>query len=328
MPGIDGSEVCRRIRQDMHLVDLPVVMQTAFTGMRERQQAFACGATDYVTKPLDYTELTARLRVHLAKRLLIRTLRAYHDRLARDLDLARAMQCEALPSSSQIQAIGEVLPVQVQGVYQPCSELAGDVWGVEALPGGLCSLFLADVSGHGVGAAINAFRLQTLIRLESATIRRDPARMLDLLNRQLADMLHPGQFVAMFYGVVDTAAHTLHWSAAGMPDPVLRISSSVPTRTLDASGVPLGMRPHSQYHSQTTAFPPGSYLLLYSDALLETGTKTGDYPTAAMVAQWLDRQDPFATPQAVLDALLGHSLLGGAHLTPQDDLTMVCLRHE
>jgi CheY-like chemotaxis protein len=74
MPGIDGYEVCRRLRADERTSFLPVVMVTA-SGEREKRQAIEAGADDFVAKPFDHDELLARVRSLLR-------IKRYHDAIA------------------------------------------------------------------------------------------------------------------------------------------------------------------------------------------------------------------------------------------------------
>src|SRR5262244_3486282 len=70
MPGIDGFETCRRLRKLPNLSQLPVIFMTALSDAQDKVRAFAAGANDYVTKPFQSEEVLARVRVHLARRML------------------------------------------------------------------------------------------------------------------------------------------------------------------------------------------------------------------------------------------------------------------
>jgi diguanylate cyclase (GGDEF)-like protein len=83
MPGIDGIEACRRIKQVDRFRDLAVLMVTSQTGSRDLEAAFLAGATDYITKPVNVVELLARLRSALTLK------RAMDGRKGREQDLLR-----------------------------------------------------------------------------------------------------------------------------------------------------------------------------------------------------------------------------------------------
>ena len=70
MPGIDGFETCKRIRKQPQLSQLPVIFMTALSDTQDKVRAFAAGADDYVTKPFQSEEVLARVRTHLARRVL------------------------------------------------------------------------------------------------------------------------------------------------------------------------------------------------------------------------------------------------------------------
>jgi formate hydrogenlyase transcriptional activator len=107
MPGIDGFETCRRLRQLPKMDKIPVVFMTALSDVQDKVRAFAAGADDYVTKPFQYEEVLARVRVHLTRRELECKLaqlnRDLEDRVtARTAELKSALaEVEALKSRLQ-----------------------------------------------------------------------------------------------------------------------------------------------------------------------------------------------------------------------------------
>lgn len=74
MPGIDGFETCRQLKQSPATADVPVIFMTALTDTREKLQGFAAGAVDYITKPIQHEEALARVATHLSLRQLQRQL--------------------------------------------------------------------------------------------------------------------------------------------------------------------------------------------------------------------------------------------------------------
>jgi K+-sensing histidine kinase KdpD len=82
LPGLDGLELCRRVRAAESEVYLPIIILTALASEKQRQEGFAAGADDYVTKPVDYHELLARVQVWVRTR---RRLEAAHAQLAREM---------------------------------------------------------------------------------------------------------------------------------------------------------------------------------------------------------------------------------------------------
>jgi formate hydrogenlyase transcriptional activator len=107
MPGIDGFETCRKLRKLPNLAQLPVIFMTALSDAQDKVRAFAAGANDYVTKPFQAEEVLARVRVHLARRMLEAKLEEANRELesrvaARTAELTAALtQVQALKSRLQ-----------------------------------------------------------------------------------------------------------------------------------------------------------------------------------------------------------------------------------
>lgn len=75
LPGIDGFETCRRLKNNVTTRDIPVIFMTALSEMADKVKAFEVGAADYITKPHHYAEVVARVNTHLTLRTLQRQLR-------------------------------------------------------------------------------------------------------------------------------------------------------------------------------------------------------------------------------------------------------------
>jgi CheY-like chemotaxis protein len=99
MPGIDGFEVCQKLREDPRTRDVPVIMVTAKAMSRDIVQGLQAGANDYVTKPIDMEVLLARVETHLRLKELSDEAKRTGERLLRELAAARAVQESLLPQA-------------------------------------------------------------------------------------------------------------------------------------------------------------------------------------------------------------------------------------
>jgi phosphoserine phosphatase RsbU/P len=106
MPKMDGFEVCLQVRTDPARRDLPILVQSSLSGSDDRKRAFSAGATDFVTKPINATELLSRVRIHLENQALLRDLQGYRRRRQTELALARSMQERLLPPASRLAQAG------------------------------------------------------------------------------------------------------------------------------------------------------------------------------------------------------------------------------
>ncbi|WP_298367980.1 response regulator [Azospirillum sp.] len=267
LPPIDGMALCRVLRANPRWRDLPILMQSTRQTDQIRSLCFQAGATDLLAKPINPGECVARVRYHLERRSMVQELRAFRERVERDLRQARSMQLALVPDAEWLEAMASRNGLRVEPVFQTSNEVGGDFWTAFEIDGGHVGVFVADLSGHGIASAINAFRLHTLLTRTPPDDLRDPARLLTQLNQRLADILTVGQFATAFYGVIDRQTDSLRYAAAGAPNPLL--GSRGGFRVLDASGMLLGAFADAEYENRSTPFHPGDTLFLYSDGLTE-----------------------------------------------------------
>ncbi|WP_298377344.1 fused response regulator/phosphatase [Azospirillum sp.] len=269
MPGMDGFEVCRRLRADPDHADLPILVQTALSSSEDRNKAFTAGTTDLVSKPLDRTELLARVRIHLESRVLIRHLQSYRARVEGELAIARSMHEHLLPSPTLCNTLGSLAGVTLRSHTEISANLGGDLWGVVPLDDRRLGVFLLNMSGQGVSAAMNAFRMHTLLHELATDHGLDPAAMLAQLNERAVDLLEEGQHATVIYGVIDGDAGQFVYAAADSAPPMLLPPDGAEPRFGESGGLAVGLAPGSSYQTETLPLPPGAVLALYSVAVLQ-----------------------------------------------------------
>ncbi|MBR9971312.1 fused response regulator/phosphatase [Magnetospirillum sulfuroxidans] len=319
MPNMDGLEMCRRLRADHALSDLPVLFITALEDAKSRTACFAAGGNDVISKPIDTDEVLARVRVHLQNALLMGKLNAYRNRVRDELESARAAQATLIPTDSHLAAIRSRTGLSIEGVVESSSELGGDFWTLfDAGPRRL-GILAADFSGHGLAAAFNVFRLHVLL---SRLPRRPPgpAAMMAQLNQELKLLLKPGEFAALFIGLIDLDEETLTYSGAATPAPVLIVDGR--PRFLDVAGPPLGAFADAEYDESTVVFPANASLLVYSDALIESEIDGRQICDDETLLRWTADAAPI---DHLITFILNrfHARIPGE---PPDDLTLLHVR--
>jgi sigma-B regulation protein RsbU (phosphoserine phosphatase) len=285
MEGMDGFECCRRIRARTEGGDVPILIQTALTDQDEKVRTFREGATDFISKPIFPDELYARVIVHLEKQLAMKKLQTYKQRVEQELHTARDLQAAILPKLSDVDAIRVETGLDIASYFKPSSELGGDFWGIRQLGAQRVAFWIVDFSGHGVAAALNVFRLHTVLQEDSAAAN-EPGDYLTEINERLIPLLPRGQFATMFYGIIDLKQDELRYAGAGSPHPIVLNMDGANPRTLDGTGQPLGIIPH-RYPTRRTEFDPGDCICFYSDALTETVDVDGVYIDEAQIATLL-----------------------------------------
>ena len=175
-----------------------------------------------------------------------------------------------------------------------------------------------ETDGHGITAAINTFRLHTLFdRIPARDL--DPAAWLTELNASLKDVLPTGQFATAFYCVLDKRTNVLSFAGAGAPNPILWVDGEL--TLLDSAGMLLGISRRAKYRTQEVLLPPGGFLLLYSDALIECRDAEGVSFGQDMVVDTV-RSIAALRPADPVEALL-QPFLARVPRPLRDDLTLI-----
>lgn len=246
---------------------------------------------------------------------------AEHAPTAKELQLAREIQCRLLPPPRVAGPGFEVLTRSV-----PARVLAGDLCDVLRHPDGSVGLVVADVAGKGVAASLVMASVKAMLPFVAG--EHNVAGTLRELGRRLADELGPRQLVALAYARFDPAAGRLTVANAGLPDPLLLRAGQAPLAVeLPGPRLPLGVRLDVPYHSLDLRLDPGDRLLLYSDGLPEIRLAEGEilgYDAFTRLVAALPPLTFEGEDEDWLDALLGRVFeLGGS--TPDDDCTLALL---
>lgn len=205
----------------------------------------------------------------------------------------------------------------------PSSELGGDFWCARRLDASRLAVLIADVSGHGVTAALNSFRVHALIptSLEVAT---DPARLLGELSRGLRRLMPSGNFATAFYGVIDVASDSLTYAAAASPNPILISTKDGELCPIDGRGLPLGVSESAVYRNVTVRFHRKAHLFLYSDAMSETPDTEGALLEEPELGRLVRAGAARGGPREVLDSVLAH-FKATRSAALKDDLTAISI---
>ena len=320
MPRMDGFGVCHEIRNTLNS-DVPILIQSGVQEGNQRVRAFDEGASDLVSKPINAAELVSRLKLHIERRRMIDRLQRYQHRMEEELHAAESMQMSLLKTPEQLAELTAPRGAEVEAFYRASHKLGGDLWEAFAVDENRFGLLMFDLSGHGVTAAINAFRLHMLVN-SYKTLRTDPAAWLAQVSNDLYSMLPVEHFSTGFYGIFDRRDRSLTYAGAGAPTPVLiRGDEAI---ELDGSGVIMGCLPSSEYETRRIQLQPGDQLCLYSDALYEDF----DDPTKSLGVEDLIKYIRIGLEKRAeagfADALV-RSILGRFPESMPDDLTILRL---
>jgi sigma-B regulation protein RsbU (phosphoserine phosphatase) len=263
MPGLDGYEVCRRLRQKPETAEVPVMFLSSLEEVQNKTRGFEVGANDYLTKPFEMLEVKARVRSLLKAK-------AYNDaakeQMASELRVARDIQMGMLPHD--FAPLEQFFRVSFGAVLEPAREVGGDLYGACKVGNERLVVFLGDVSGKGIAASMFMVRAVSLARLLAREVAQ-PERILARLNDELATDNPSGMFVTFLCGVYEVASRRLTLANAGHCRPVLLPSGAEPRWAVRNLGTALGLEPGLQFERTELQLREGDALLLYSDGVSE-----------------------------------------------------------
>jgi sigma-B regulation protein RsbU (phosphoserine phosphatase) len=194
-----------------------------------------------------------------------------HDLLAieklreQELEEARVIQGAMLPS--QPMHINDVL---ISHEFQPVTEVGGDYLDYFALSDDTIGLYIGDVSGKGLPAALYAAMAVGTLRGVHKTVQH-PARVLSLLNERLLLRGIPGRHTAIQYALFHPSTGVMRIASAGMPGPLLLRGNDC--RILQIAGIPPGLFPDVNYDEFPLQLQPGDSLVFCSDGLTDARNK-------------------------------------------------------
>ena len=263
MPGIDGYEVCRRLRRMPETAEVPIMFLSSLEEVQNKTRGFEVGANDYLTKPFEMLEVKARVRSLLEAK-------AYSDavkeQIATELRVARDIQMGMLPHD--FTPFEAAYGVSFGAVLEPAREVGGDLYGVCAAGPDRLVMFLGDVSGKGIPASMFMVRAISLARLLSREIA-EPERILARLNDELAADNPSDMFVTFLCAVYEPTSHRLALANAGHCRPVLLASGQPPRWAVKNLGTALGFETGLEFERTDLTLNPGDTLILYSDGVSE-----------------------------------------------------------
>jgi phosphoserine phosphatase RsbU/P len=272
MPELDGLEVCRQIRQDHSLSTTFFILLTSKGAVEDKVKGLDSGADDFLSKPIDKSELIASVRAGL---------RLYQ--LNHDLNLQKQILEAELAEASEY--VKSLLPVTLTGSVEidtefiPSSQLGGDSYDFYWLDSDHLAIYLIDTSGHGVGAALHSISILNLLRSQSFDQDKlySPEAVMAELNQSFQMSEQGGRYLTMWYGVFNKVERKLIYANAGHPNPILAFNTNgyAEMRELKSLNMPIGFFPNVDYVRAEVSVPPHSKLYIFSDGIFEIKLENG-----------------------------------------------------
>jgi sigma-B regulation protein RsbU (phosphoserine phosphatase) len=323
MPGMDGYEVCSRLKADPATSEIPVIFLTGQTSAEDETRGFEVGAVDYVHKPFSPAVVKARVRSHILLREARAQLASQLLALNTELEMARQIQLSILPHS-----IPKLAGLDIAAHYLPMTSVAGDFYDFIQIDDKHIGILIADVSGHGLPSALIASMLQVALTGQAGHAS-EPAKVLLGLNRALCGKF-THNFVTAAYVYVDVENNLMRYAGAGHP-PMLqwRNSTGKAAQVLE-NGLVLGIIEDASYEALEFPLEPGDRYVLYTDGILEAANSAQEQFGADRVMSFIKNHnhleaEPFS--QTLLNDLAGWSNQT-VDQGQQDDITLLVIDYK
>jgi serine phosphatase RsbU (regulator of sigma subunit) len=265
--------------------------------------------------------LLSRLAIQVAP--TVRVARLVAEQQAEALERERLNQELSVASRIQTGLLPKVLPKfdgwHMSAFYQPARAVGGDFYEFEYFEDGRLGIFVGDVTGKGIPAALVMATTRTLLKAAAEEFQ-SPARVLARVNNLLLEDIPDNMFVTCFYAILNPLDGVMIYSNAGHNLPY-RLTNREALE-IKAAGMPLGLMPDIEYELHDVVIEPGDDVIFYSDGLVEAHNGEREMFGEQRL------KDLFAEHSGESEFLIDQLMLGlknfiGAEQEPEDDITIV-----
>lgn len=339
MPVMDGLALCRAIRSIEYGHYVYLILLTARESADDITEGFDAGVDDFLSKPVNQSELRARLHAGTRILALEASLAAHNQRLTQalsqieqDLQVAARLQRAVLPAHQLRYGAWFA-----DWLFLPSAWVSGDIFNVFTLDDHL-GFYFVDVAGHGVGAAMMSLAVARQF-LHGRVVERflfdeqggvtSPAKVVQMLNdRFCSDDAEVVSYFTMIYGVIDL--HTGHGTLcqAGHPTPFI-VSPDGHVRQTGSGGAPVGLLPDMSWEDTPFTLHHGERLSLFSDGITECEGPDEEQFGDVRLQHWL-RQHNDQPIETLLTRFGAHLTQwrnpeGGSERTMTDDVSLLII---
>ena len=263
--------------------------------------------------------LSAQAGVALQRAVLIQHF-AEKQQMEKAMAIAKEIQQGLLP-----QAAPSVGGFDIAGLTDPADETGGDVYDFMQLPDGKLMLLVADASGHGIGPALVIAETRAMLRVMGIHCNR-MQDILDTVNDLLVADLGSSRFVTCFFGLLDPATTTLHYTSAGHGPLVFYNRRSDTFTQVGATDLPLGVMDGIDFTKPVVhKFVPGDFAVIVTDGVFEASAPNGEMFGMDRVLELLRRDRD--KPAAEMIADIHRAVMEfNNDVVQDDDITLIALK--
>lgn len=301
MPELDGLVLVKYFRANPQTLNIPLIVLSTREDPKLKAAAFGLGANDYLVKLPDKIELEARIRYHSQSFIRLLERNEAYQKLQASQKLLQAELSEAASYvTSLLPRPWTEGPILTEWVFVPSARLGGDIFGYHWIDENHFSIFLIDVCGHGVGAAMLSVTMLNTIRSKNLpnTDFSDPVNVLFSLNKAFPMENHNEMFSTVWYGVYDRRTRELEYSSAGHPPALLISGNNQKDAKLYELGTPgfvLGGLSEVKFHSGKCTVGSYNKFILFSDGVYEVRKLDDTMYTIDELIRYVEKEEKYNT---------------------------------
>lgn len=322
MAGMDGYQVCTRLKASPHTRQIPVIFITGLSETRDKTRGFQVGAIDYITKPFHLAEVKARVNAHLS-------LQKIRDR---EIQIAAKIQKDLL----QTHLTPDMPGVRVTQLARPSQQVDGDFFDFFQINDRCFDLVVGDVMGKGIaaallGAALKSHFLRVLHKLSLGIDACGIPPIEDIVSGVHAGMIDElgdlETFATLCYARFDLAARQLSFIDCGHMRTVHYRRATGDCQLLRGENMPLGFPETTPFRPTDMAFGPGDVFCFYSDGLTEACTPDGRFYGENRLVRFMETAGQHSPEKIVRDLWQDVVRFSGSEQF-QDDLTCLVIKFD
>ena len=195
----------------------------------------------------------------------------FKDEFSIELNLAAEFQRTLLPDKN---LLGRFSGIRSAYIYEPLFKVSGDFIDIRELENGIYGYFIADISGHGVAAALISSMLKVFFSLYAKDLL-SPQLLFEMLNQEFFHYLNLGEYFTSFYGIYFKDQKKFVYTNANHPAPVLLKKGSSDIIPLNTEGFFVGIFKDTVFEEKKVTLGKGDRILFYTDGVSESKNPSG-----------------------------------------------------
>ncbi len=270
MPGEDGFEVIKQLKQNNATSSIPVIFLSGLSELESKLTGFELGAVDYITKPFHPLEVLARVRLHLKLSIATNSL------ISNQADKLK----QITEAQSSMLTTPETEPKAGFGVhYCALEEAGGDFFDVLGISEDIYGYFVADFSGHDIKTSYLVSSVKALLKQNCTPVYR-PIESMKIINDVLVKILPDDKYLTACYACLNRKTNNMTIISAGHP-PAVYVPADGEARIINLKGDVLGSFSDVSFGREGIKVSSGDRFYIYSDGLIESSREKVLWPASS-----------------------------------------------